>query len=50
MMQHDARLTARKNQKEKTFQWLWRRNQNVKEKFTPAQMCKELGKLCKRRA
>ena len=33
--------------KEKTFQWLWRRNLNVNEKFTPTQMCQELGKLCK---
>ena len=50
MMQRDARLPARKNHKEKTFQWLWRRNKDVNEKFTPARMCKELGKLCKCRA
>ena len=50
MMQRDARLTARKNHKEKTFQWLWHRNNDVNEKFTPAHMCKELGKLCKCRA
>ena len=50
MMQRDARLTARKNHKEKTFQWLWHRNKDVNEKFTPAHMCKELGKLCKCRA
>ena len=36
--------------KEKTFQWLWRRNLNVNEKFTQTQMCQELGKLCKWRA
>ena len=35
---------------EKTFQWLWRRNLNVNEKFTPTRMCQELGKLCKWRA
>ena len=50
MMQRDATLTARKNQKEKTFQWLWRRHKNVNDKFTPAQMCKEMGKLCQRLA
>ena len=32
--------------KEKTLQWLWRRNLNVSEKFTPTQMCQELGKIC----
>ena len=31
-------------------EWLWRRNKNVNEKFTPAQMCKEMGKLCQWRA
>ena len=36
--------------KEKTFQWLWRCHKNVNDKFTPAQMCKEMGKLCKRLA
>ena len=35
---------------EKTFQWLWRRNLNMNEKFTLTQMCQELGKLCKWRA
>ena len=35
---------------EKTFQWLWRHNLNMNEKFTLTQMCQELGKLCKWRA
>ena len=33
--------------KETTYQWLWHGNKTVNDKFTPEQMLKDLGKLCK---